>query len=138
MTDPSDRIITRQELEGVSITAATQQPGPLFSVGGNGTPQVTLHRDGRLEFSGDHTLDETARAFWEAVQRATPDPMTQEFGAPLKARINAELAAGEKAQRRLEQARALHKETCPLAKGELKPNAFSCSMCDALGVREGA
>ncbi|MFF1298188.1 MULTISPECIES: hypothetical protein [unclassified Streptomyces] len=48
------------------------------------------------------------------------------------------LAAGERAQKRLEQARALHKETCPLAKGELKPNAFSCSMCDTLGVWQEA
>lgn len=46
------------------------------------------------------------------------------------------LAAGERAQKRLQQARALHTESCPIAKGELKPTAFSCSMCDALGVWE--
>ena len=141
MTDqePSNRVITPQVLQGASITAAKMElSSPLLSIGGNGTPKVVLHRDGRLEFGDDYNPDDAARAFWDAIQRLTPDPMTQEFGAPLKARINAELAAGERAQKRLEQARALHKETCPLAKGELKPNAFSCSMCDALGVREGA
>ena len=116
MTDRSNRIITPQELEGVNITAANLPPGPIFSVGGNGTPKVTMHRDGSLEFSTDHDPDEAARAFWEAVQRSTPDAMTQEFGATLKARINAELAAGEKTQKqvqRLDQMAAAWKDRLP-------------------------
>jgi hypothetical protein len=101
--DPSNRVITPQVLQGASITAAKMElSSPLLSIDGNGTPKVVLHRDGRLEFGDDYNPDAAARAFWDAIQRLTPDPMTQEFGAPLKARINAELAAGEKAQKQVE------------------------------------
>lgn len=36
------------------------------------------------------------------------------------------------AEQRLARARELHQETCPLAKGVLRPPAFTCSMCEAL------
>ncbi|KND45360.1 hypothetical protein [Streptomyces stelliscabiei] len=32
----------------------------------------------------------------------------------------------------LAEARRLHAQTCPLAQGQLRPPAFTCSMCDAL------
>lgn len=71
MTDQHPNLITPQDLEGVTISAARVEM-PLFSVGGNGTPIVTIHRDGRLEFSSDYDPDAAARAFWEAVQRLQP------------------------------------------------------------------
>ena len=108
MTDPRDRIITPQELEGVSITSARVEANTI-SVPFNGRPIVTIHNDGRLEYADGYTPDEAARAFWDAVQRLTPDAMTREFGAPLAARINAELAAGQEAQATLDRIRAMHK-----------------------------
>lgn len=56
-------------VDSSKVSAVEIAPPPLFSVGGNGTPKVTLHRDGRLEYGEDYRPDEAARAFWEAVQR---------------------------------------------------------------------
>jgi hypothetical protein len=69
----------------------------------NGQPLVSIHPDGRTEFGPDYQPDEAARAFWDAVQRLTPPAMVREYGAPLTARINAELAAGERAQKKVER-----------------------------------
>ena len=71
MTDRNDHVISPQALEGVSITAARLEM-PLLSVGGNNTPMVTIHRDGRLKFSPDYDPDTAAHAFWEAVKRSQP------------------------------------------------------------------
>jgi len=106
-----------QDSEATIISASTVET-PLISVGGSGTPKVTLYRDGRLEFSGDHDPDETARLFWEAVQRHQPDPMTQQFGASLTASINAHLKAGQEAERkvaRLDEMAQAWKERLPAA-----------------------
>lgn len=101
MTDQRG-IITPQELQGVTISA-TRVEANTISIPFNGRPMVTIHNDGRLEYGPDYTPDVAAQAFWEAVQRLAPDPMTREYGAPLAARINAELAAGQHAREQVER-----------------------------------
>ncbi|MFK0288313.1 hypothetical protein ACIQVL_48755 [Streptomyces sp. NPDC090499] len=113
----TDKIITGNELIGSDFTvSAAQVEAHTISISFNGRPMITIHNNGTLEFGPDYTPDEAARQFWEAVQRLRPDPMTREFGAPLKARINAELAAGERAQKqvkRLDQMAAAWAERLP-------------------------
>lgn len=63
--DPSGSLfVDSSQLQVLQIA-----PPPLFSVGGNGTPKVTMHRDGRLEYGEGYQPGEAARTFWEAVQR---------------------------------------------------------------------
>lgn len=102
MTDQRG-IITPQELQDVTISATKVQPSLITLPTANGRPLVTIHPDGRLEFGPDYTPDAAAQAFWEAVQRFAPDPMTREYGAPLAARINTELAAGQHAREQVER-----------------------------------
>lgn len=97
------RLFTPKDLENVTITASKVQPATITIPGQNGRTLITIRPDGTLEFADGYTPDEAARAFWEAVQRLTPDPMVREFGAPLASRINGELAAGQEAQRKLER-----------------------------------
>jgi hypothetical protein len=79
-------------------------PPPIFQIrGANGQPLVTVHPDGRLEHGDGYDPDEAARAFWDAVQRLTPPAMVREYGSPLTARVNAELAAGQRAQKQVER-----------------------------------
>jgi hypothetical protein len=85
------------------IQAVKNPPPPIVHITGtNGQPLVSIHPDGRTEFGEDYQPDEAAQAFWDAVQRLTPPAMVREYGAPLTTRINAELAAGEAAQTKLE------------------------------------
>jgi hypothetical protein len=87
-----------------AITAATMPPQPVFQItGSNGQPLVSIHPDGRTEYGDNYQPDEAAQAFWEAVQRLAGNSMPRTFGAPLEARINAELAAGERAQKQVER-----------------------------------
>lgn len=44
----------------------------------DGRPLVTIHPDGRVELGDGYEPDEAARAFWDAVQRLSPES----FGAP--------------------------------------------------------
>ncbi|MFF0009632.1 hypothetical protein ACFYQT_40260 [Streptomyces tibetensis] len=77
---------------------------PIVSISNtNGQPLVSIHPDGRTEFGDGYQPDEAALAFWDAVQRWAPTPMVQQYGRPLTERINAELAAGEVAQKKLER-----------------------------------
>jgi hypothetical protein len=92
-----DGTTSSQAMDGWSIAASRIQHGTI-SVPFNGQPLVTIHPDGRLEFRDGYTPDEAAASFWEAVQCLAPDPMTREFGAPLKARINAELGRLQRAR----------------------------------------
>jgi hypothetical protein len=87
----------------VDVEPIRLAPPPILAIrGAKGQPLVTIHPDGRLEHGDDYQPDEAATAFWDAVQRLTPPAMVREYGAPLTARINAELAAGEAAQKKLE------------------------------------
>lgn len=84
------------------IQAVQIAPPPIIAITGhNGRPIITVHPDGSLEYGDDYTPDKAVRAFWDAVQRFTPPAMVREYGAPLTARINAELAAGQLAHERL-------------------------------------
>ncbi|MFF4902226.1 hypothetical protein [Streptomyces sp. NPDC001068] len=76
----------------------------------NGRPMLTVHPDGRMVFGENYAPDKAAGAFWEAVKRFAPDPSVQEFGAPLKARIDKELARGEKAEALLRKALAMYED----------------------------
>ncbi|WP_416520095.1 hypothetical protein [Streptomyces achromogenes] len=89
--------ISNSDLQAIRIA-----PSPVISARGDHGIIWAIHPDGRVELGDGYTPDEAAASFWEAVQRLAPDPMTREFGAPLKARINAEPAAGERAQKRVE------------------------------------
>lgn len=118
MTEQSSRIITAQDLESVTISAAQVEAATIISIPFNGRPLVTIRPDGQLEFGPDYTPDDAARAFWDAVQRHTPSPAVQQFGAPLAASIDAELAAGQQAQKqvqRLDQMAAAWSERFPEA-----------------------
>ena len=68
----SDHVISAQDLEGVSITAAKEIPASIVIPIGNSQPLVTIHPDGRLEYGDGYEPDATARLFWEAVQRLQP------------------------------------------------------------------
>jgi hypothetical protein len=82
---------------------AVKTPPPVIHIAGtNGQPLVSIHSDGRTEFGEGYQPDEAATAFWDAVQRLVPPVMVREYGAPLTARINAELAADEAAKKKLQ------------------------------------
>jgi hypothetical protein len=76
----------------------------------DGRPMLTIHPDGRMEFGENYAPDKAAGAFWEAVKRFAPDPAAREFGAPLKARIDKELARGEQAENLLRKALAMYED----------------------------
>jgi hypothetical protein len=107
-TDPTEPAISYDAgnlfVTGSDIRAVQVPPPPTIHIQGeNGQPLVAIHPDGHVELSDGYTPDEAAASFWEAVQRLAPDPMTREFGAPLKARINTELVAGEQAQKKVDR-----------------------------------
>lgn len=106
------RVISAQELEGVTITAA-QPLAPSIVLPFNNKPMVTIRPDGTLEFGEDYQPDEAARTFWDAVEQMARNI---QFGAPLNASINAELASGQRAQKqveRLDQMAAAWKDQLP-------------------------
>ncbi|MFD9004437.1 hypothetical protein ACFV0T_26350 [Streptomyces sp. NPDC059582] len=111
-----DGVISPQDLQDVCITAATV-PSSVFAIpNARQKPLVTIRPDGRLEFGEHYQPDEAAQAFWEAVQRFAPTQMEQQFGKPLAARVDAELAAGRRAQKqveRLDQMATAWKERLP-------------------------
>lgn len=81
-------------------------PPPIFAIrGANGQTTVTVHHDGRLEYGPDYQPDEAARLFWEAVEQQA---RSIQYGAPLNARINEHLKAGQEA----EQAIARVEQVC--------------------------
>ncbi|MCF0086677.1 MULTISPECIES: hypothetical protein [unclassified Streptomyces] len=94
----------RLAIRSSDIQAVKVAPPPVISIRGEGgEPLVDIHPDGRIEYGSGYQPDEAAQALWAAVQRWAPDPMAQQYGAPLTARINAELAAGQAAQRKVER-----------------------------------
>lgn len=90
-----------ERMAPATITAAKVTAHTIRIPEANNRPMVTIHSDGRLEFGESYDPDEAARAFWDAVQRFTPSPAVQTFGAPLAARVDAELARGSQAERLL-------------------------------------
>lgn len=113
MTNPDDTpdhiIIDTTDLTG-NLTVSSDQiqairiaPPPVVCAHGDNGLLWAIHPDGRVELGATCTPDEAAASFWDAVRRHRPDPMVQQYGAPLTARINAELAAGQEAQRKIER-----------------------------------
>lgn len=84
----SDHIISAQDLEGVSITAAKVQPASIV-LPFNNKPMVTISPDGTIEFGEDYQPDEAARLFWEAVQRLQPTLEQQTGIRQVKAKLRA-------------------------------------------------
>lgn len=76
----------------------------------DGQPMVTIHPDGRMEFGESYVPEKAAGAFWEWVKKLAPDPAVREFGAPLKARIDQELARGERAEGLLRKALLMYED----------------------------
>jgi hypothetical protein len=110
VTDETSNRITYDASNGDSlfitstdIQAVQTAPPPVISAQGDHGLLWAIHPDGRVELGDGYTPDEAATSFWETVQRLAGDSMTREFGAPLKARINAELAAGQNAQKQVER-----------------------------------
>lgn len=105
------RGIISTPLAGEPVRYAPIRPITSFSVvipDDNGQPMVSIHPDRRIEFGENYVPDEAARAFWDMIQSFAPDPAVQEFGAPLKARIDKELARGEEAVGLLREALAMY------------------------------
>ncbi len=83
--------VDSSQIQAVQIT-----PPPIIAITGqNGRPLVAVHPDGRLEYGDGYTPDDAAQAFWDAVERLSRN---LQYGAPLNASIDAELAAGQRAQ----------------------------------------
>lgn len=109
MTDPSELSqswISMPSDQVLPVTAAQFIP-PSIVIRGESGPLVTIHPDGRLEYGPGYEQGEAARLFWEAMRQWAPAPMEREFGRPLAQTINADLARGQKAERQVEQAKAL-------------------------------
>lgn len=47
-------------------------PPDIRIIGADGTPLVTIHPNGELEYGPSYTPDEAARAFWDALRRLAP------------------------------------------------------------------
>lgn len=104
MTD-YDGVVTTQDMQGLTITAAKVQPSVISIPNANQKPLVTIHPDGHLEFGDDYQPDEAAQAFWDAVQRLAPSAGDRTFGPQLHSRINAELKAGQESEQNLAKLR---------------------------------
>ncbi|MFJ4988773.1 hypothetical protein ACIP9H_33855 [Streptomyces sp. NPDC088732] len=113
-------------LSDTAIQAVIVPPPPTISIRGtDGQPLISVHPDGRHEFGENYEPDDAAKGFWEAVERFAPSPMVWQFGAPLTATINAELARGEAADKLLHNTQRVH-EAVHAALGETR----HCPMCD--------
>jgi len=47
-------------------------PNTIQIMGENGTPLVTIHPTGELEYGPDYTPDEATRRFWDALRHLAP------------------------------------------------------------------
>lgn len=94
-------------VSSTDIQAVQIAPPPIICGQGDHGILWAIHPDGRVELGDGYTPEEAAASFWEAVQRLVPDSMTREFGAPLRARIDAELAAGQRARKQVERLDAM-------------------------------
>lgn len=89
--DNGPMFIAKTDVEAITIA-----PPPIVRItGNNGQPVVTVHHDGRLEYGPGYQPDEAARQFWDAVEQLSRNI---QYGAPLNASINAQLAAGQAAE----------------------------------------
>ncbi|MFI5990235.1 hypothetical protein ACIBAC_00075 [Streptomyces sp. NPDC051362] len=107
------RGITSVALPGHPVFHAPMRPVTGYTVclaDRDGQPMVTIHPDGRMEFAGSYSPEPAARAFWDMVRRFAPTPAAQEFGAPLKARIDKALARGERAESLLRDALRVYED----------------------------
>ncbi|MFE9812329.1 hypothetical protein [Streptomyces sp. NPDC005548] len=104
-------IISAQEIlaggsiftDAADVQAVPIVPSPVISARGDNGLLWAVHVDGRVELGENYQPDEAARSFWETVQRLAPSGMEQQYGKPLNARINAELAAGQNAERKVQR-----------------------------------
>ncbi|MET8696926.1 hypothetical protein ABZV65_30800 [Streptomyces bauhiniae] len=124
-----------------TMGCAAIDPPPPSSIsipGANGRPLVTIRPGGQLEFGEDYVPDEAAQAFWKAVERFTPPPMTYTFGAPLAAQIDAELKHGNQAMELLRQSLRIHSAIhAESVVGHQYGAVPGCAVCDhAAAVRE--
>ncbi|MFJ1782445.1 hypothetical protein ACIOKA_37700 [Streptomyces anulatus] len=105
---PESSPVTIDSTNVMQITATNVTSTASITIPGTTGPLVTIHPDGRLEYGPGYEPDETARLFWEAVQRWAPSSMEKQFGRPLTQSINAELARGEEALDAVQRITALH------------------------------
>lgn len=78
-------------------------------------------------------LDEAQEKIWSQdgftdEDQAAVDSLRRLVRAP-----DSTQGVSSEAQQRLARAREIHRQTCLLARGEVKPTAFTCGMCEALG-----
>ena len=89
----------------MTLTTASPMHGSMQIIGA-GTPQepaVAINLDtGVVTFGPSYEPNEAARAFWQAIEAVYTDPF-QVHGPGLTDRIDAELAAGEQAQRKADR-----------------------------------
>lgn len=69
LTDPSGSLfVSVDQLQALTF----QQPPIITITGEGGTPLVSIHPDGHLEYGPTYEPDAAARTFWDAVQRLAP------------------------------------------------------------------
>lgn len=89
-------IVSADQIQAFQIA-----PPPAIELRGDGGGLlVAVHPDGRLEYGPGYEPDEAARRFWDGVEQYA---RTIQYGAPLNARIDAELKAGQDAIRKVER-----------------------------------
>jgi len=110
VTDETSNQITYDAAMAGQLTVASSQiqalqlaPAPVICAHGDNGLIWAVHPDGRIELGDGYSPDEAAASFWDAVRRLQPNPMVQQYGAPLTARINAELKAGQEAERKVQR-----------------------------------
>src|SRR5688572_11152862 len=80
---------------------------------------------GNAAIDREGTAEEAALEAHQQIRRL--GLMVDEYGAGASALTD-----------KLKRARDLHRETCPLAKGEFPPAAFTCGMCEVLDAPAAA
>jgi len=73
-TPTSDETASHFVVDTAALQSFTLQPPPntIQIMGENGTPLVTIHPTGELEYGPDYTPDEAARCFWDALRQLAP------------------------------------------------------------------
>jgi hypothetical protein len=109
VTDPNNTpdptVIDGTNLTGSLFVSAdqiqnvfTQEP-PIIAVhGDDNTLMIAIHPDGHLEYGPSYQPDDAARLFWAAVEQHARNA---QYGAPMNARVNAHLRAGEEAEHKV-------------------------------------
>lgn len=70
----SDEPASRFAIDAAALQGVTLRPAPnnILINGENGTPLVTIHPSGELEYGPGYTPDEAARRFWDAMRHYMP------------------------------------------------------------------